>query len=101
MQAIGAMWGSAEYTYMAVGITYKGGTWYCCVCVSSKTTTDNRPIYLPSRTLDKIRRSFFAIKLERMSQYEQKKLLSLLLALVMVLSASPNLGVAAPVGHSR
>lgn len=28
--------GSAEYTYMAVGITYKGGTWYCCVCVSSQ-----------------------------------------------------------------
>jgi hypothetical protein len=21
---------------MAVGITYKGGTWYCCVCVSSQ-----------------------------------------------------------------
>ena len=28
--------GSAEYTYMAVGITYKSGTWYCCVCVSSQ-----------------------------------------------------------------
>lgn len=28
--------GSAEYTYMAVGVTYKGGTWYCCVCVSSQ-----------------------------------------------------------------
>ena len=28
--------GSAEYTYMAVGITNKDGTWYCCVCVSSK-----------------------------------------------------------------
>ena len=28
--------GSAEYTYMAVGIIYKGGTWYCCVCVSSQ-----------------------------------------------------------------
>lgn len=28
--------GSGEYTYMAVGITYKGGTWYCCVCVSSQ-----------------------------------------------------------------
>ena len=28
--------GSAEYTYMAVGITYEGGRWYCCVCVSSK-----------------------------------------------------------------
>ena len=28
--------GSAEYTYMAVGITYKGGTWYCCICVSSQ-----------------------------------------------------------------
>ena len=28
--------GSAEYIYMAVGITYEGGRWYCCVCVSSQ-----------------------------------------------------------------
>ncbi len=32
--------GDSEYSYIAVGITYEGGTWYCCIAVA-KVNADN------------------------------------------------------------
>lgn len=32
--------GAPEYSYIAVGVTYESGTWYCCIAVS-KVNTDN------------------------------------------------------------
>ncbi len=32
--------GDSEYSYIAVGITYEGETWYCCIAVA-KVNTDN------------------------------------------------------------
>ena len=29
---------SSKYTYMAVGVLYKGGYWYACVCMDSENT---------------------------------------------------------------
>lgn len=32
--------GNSEYSFVAVGVTYEGGAWYCCIAVS-KVNTDN------------------------------------------------------------
>lgn len=32
--------GDSEYSFIAVGVTYEGGTWYCCIAVA-KVNTDN------------------------------------------------------------
>ena len=33
--------GNPEYSYIAVGITYERGTWYCCIAVSTVNTDNN------------------------------------------------------------
>ena len=33
--------GNPEYSYIAVGITYESGTWYCCLAVSTVNTDNN------------------------------------------------------------
>lgn len=33
--------GDPEYSFIAVGVTYEGGVWYCCIAVSNVNTDNN------------------------------------------------------------